>query len=342
MDSVYTWLFLIFALYAMLCATSGKKPLFFTFGVFFLFVSYVFRTIVPLEINADYYGQYYMARSDFDFTFSSIFSEPYLFFIYRFFKEMYKDSESSFNVIYILNFFTTSLFFIWLAFRKDLMFSAKLMLFAFFYFLFTYTLIRNSNAYILLGVFFYYFVRGRKFYPAYSSFLFHASSLPVVALSFLGLKKPSKKIFLYMLLGGSIILIGLNTPVFSHLFSKFSAYQELDYKINKTFHYTYFLFVLVFVYFIYKQKSRAVYNVLFLSLLLLYIILFVTNPIMSFRFSVYLMLYLLLYPLDIPWEKYHGLIYFPLIIIFFAYFSYTFFSNSFGFEKLDFYQSFIK
>ncbi|CAI9679791.1 EpsG family protein [Elizabethkingia anophelis] len=318
-------LILIYLLYYLLCLVNKFKPLFILIAFFFVFFTLYFRFEVPYKYNADYWGYYMLAKEKFEFSFMKIFSEPYFPIIYDFFSSLFGDFFKSLHAVYLFNYIICTIFFIWIAIKKDILFIFKIICFVLYYFLFTYTVVRNSIAYLLITIMLYKLLRNHKFLMGYFSFLFHASSLPIIAATFLKFKKPTPKILLYIIIGVGIFGALLNTAVFFHVINKFDAYSGGGtIAINLTFHRLYFGGMCMFFLLMYYLDRNAIFNSFFLSLFLLYIILFFINPVMSFRYSVYLVLYLCVYPHKRL--KYQSFINFCSLILF-VYFIFTFYST---------------
>lgn len=323
--SLEIWLVIIFLMYYFLCLSNKHLPIFIFFAFVFVFVSSLFRGEVPYTANADYWGQYIHTQQYFEYSISNIFKEPYLFLINDFFLLFFSKSEEAFQAIYILNFMISSFFFIWLARRKDISLILKCTFFTLYYFLFTYTVIRNSIAYILIAVTFYHLIRNRTFQVGKVAFLFHMSSLPVVLSTYLGIKPPSKRVLLYIVTGGLLVGLVMNIPIFSHLLEKFNAYSSSDYSLNRQFHTIYFLFVVFCIILLYVFNKKSVYMSIFIFNFILYVILFLVNPVMSFRFSIYIISFIIMYPFRI--ERKFLPILNVLALTLLSYFMYSFYSN---------------
>mgnify|MGYP006998217128 CR=1 FL=1 len=90
------------------------------------------------------------------------------------------DKAAIFSGIYWFNLLFVNAFFVWLLTRNDVQMWKKHILFSFFYILFGFVLIRNSGAYLLLALYFYYSYRKVKFNSVLISPFIHLSSLPVL------------------------------------------------------------------------------------------------------------------------------------------------------------------
>ena len=318
------YLILIFLSYFFLCSARKHFPIFLGISLIFLGIGYYFRIHVDYKSNADYYGYYLLSGESFSFGIDKILSEPYFPIIYDFFKKIAPSNSLALEYVYLFNFFICNLFFIWLAYNKSILFYLKIIFFSLYYFLFAYTAIRNSLAYLLVGVALYKMLRNSRFIFGYFAFLFHVSSLPVILSMFLGFKKPKKKVLIYILTGAISLGVIINLPIFSHILMKFDAYSAGGAKYNVAFHFFYFTIFNLVVLLIYFKNRKVVYNSYFIFVFILYLVLFILNPVMSFRYSIYLITFLCFYPYKI--SKFTGYINYLSIFLMF-YFIYTFYST---------------
>jgi hypothetical protein len=179
---------------------------------------------------------------------------------------------------------------------RDIHIWKKIFLFSFTYFLFTYTTIRNSVAYYLVTILFYEVQRGKVFKLAFSSFLAHISALPVLLITIFKNKRPSFWVIVSLSLIAALgYTFGQLFESFSFIFQKLDEYSEYTLDQN-TVHKIYFFAVLCITLFLMVIDTSAVYNNIYIGLFLVYVILFSMNPVLGFRFSYYLILFLIVFP----------------------------------------------
>ena len=233
--------------------------------------------------------------------------------------------------IYWFNLFVTNTFFIWLATRKDVQMWKKMLLFTFYYFLFGFVLLRNSPAYFLFGLYFYYSYRGIKFNKVLLTPFMHISSIAMLIIFF----HKSKYYFRFFLII-IIILVSLTIlvlmPLLSEMLvlqksmSKFDSYSE-EMEVVSVFHKIYFLFI-TFVFFItvfvYKKK---IVNPIILTTLVFYYVGFIFNPVIGFRFTPYIFFAILLYNFEGDFNIRITKILNVISFLLFPYFLYTLFDT---------------
>jgi hypothetical protein len=224
--------------------------------------------------------------------FEDIVFEPYFLFLS-------KNLLSWFSILqvlkfyYFLLFFTGMSFFIWLAFSTDLSFWKKYFIFNLFYILFTFVLLRNGIAYVMLALFFYYLSKNIHIKILYSSILFHITAFPVLLFSFFRTKKIN-----YYIIPIGLFLISLFVFLFyskySMLYLKFKDFKKNSIAYNYLFHNIVFFLTLLIMFFYIRFHKHILNNYYFILLIFVYIILFYFNVVMGFRFSFYIILYLIM------------------------------------------------
>ena len=109
----------------------------------FVIFSVIIRYTTPLIENADYntYLRFVEFGELFNISFATIFSEPYLFIVVLSLKKVFRDTAMSLDLYYAVNFFISTLFFIWIIRLRDVQTFSKVLIFSSYYFLFTYTTI---------------------------------------------------------------------------------------------------------------------------------------------------------------------------------------------------------
>lgn len=315
---------ILFLSYSILCLNWARNSWVFILFVFIL-VSVILRTVVELKLNADYpaYLQFVQMNSDLanNNIFVILFNEPYFFYSITILRLFTDSSEGALLLFYIINFIFSTIFFAWLARLKDISFWRKVFAFSFFYFLFTYTTIRNTPAYLLVGVLFYRVQREGTFKIAYLSFLAHMSSIPALVISLFKVKYPKPYILALIVAIPLMFLLIIQIPVFN-LLDKFTVYSEDQEYGQGILHLIYLLVITFITVFVFFYNRRYVYNDVYILLYTLYIFLFFISPVIAFRFSVYLVLFLIMFPkardndiLDTIFNKFGAIVLLILLIL---------------------------
>lgn len=270
------------------------------FILLYLIFAVINRLLVAPELNKDYDGYFDLHNfDDPEDIVSFLFSEPYLYLIYKFFDLFTSDKKIIFNLIYWLNFLITNTFFVWLLTRYDISVWKKVTLFAFYYFLFGFVLLRNAPVYMLFACFFYYSYRGKKFYSILFTPFMHLSALSLIITVFNKNKYYFKVLFFILLILLPALLIYL-LPLLNDLMAlqnsmnKIESYSGVMLSVS-IFHKIYFVFVsfvLVITLFVYKKKAI---NPILVTTAIFYYTSFFINPVLGFRFSPYVFMAILLF-----------------------------------------------
>ena len=270
------------------------------FIIMFLIFATIIRILVAPELNKDYFGYFDLHNfNEPEDIVSFLFSEPYLYLIYKFFYLFTSDKKFIFSLIYWFNFSITNIFFVWLLTRYDISVWKKVVLFTFYFFLFGFVLLRNAPVYMLFACFFYYSYRGKFSYGILLTPFMHLSALSLIITIFNKNKYYFKILFFILLILLPVLIIYI-LPLLNNLIalqtslSKIDSYSEelLSFSI---FHKLYFVFVsfaLVITLFIYKKKAI---NPILITTAIFYYVSFFINPILGFRFSPYVLMAILLF-----------------------------------------------
>ena len=217
----------------------------------FLFItcSFYLRFIIPIELNKDYAG--YSIFYDFDDPESLLdflISEPYLYILYKFFNLFSVDKIIILKSIYWFNTFLTTIFFTWLALKKDVSVWKKNILFVFYFFLFGFVVLRNAPAYIVFALFSYHGLRNTKFNYIFFMPLMHLSTLPILV-SYFHKKKHYFKYLTILVFATIFLIIFYIYPIINNLIelesikTKSEAYLGVESKTG-IFHIFYFIFII--------------------------------------------------------------------------------------------------
>jgi hypothetical protein len=265
------------------------------FAILFVILSYLLKFSIDVTKTADYDNYLYIIglyRPE--LSLKSIFTEPYFFQLGSWLYKYYPIQQC-------LAFFTESsfiystIFFVWFAFLKNVTNFNKMIMFSLYYYFFAYIVFRNGPAYMLSGVTFYYLHKNKYLKTTALLFLVHLSSLPVIFFSIFKNKLGDKKLVLWCFL----FIISFNILIRIELFGiyeKFSSYTNDTVYGQSIFHKIYFYsFVLLNIY-LFLFKKDIIYNYTYLPLFVTYLILTYSSSVMGYRFSIYLILYLMINP----------------------------------------------
>ncbi|MFT4847606.1 MAG: hypothetical protein ACI83B_000127 [Sediminicola sp.] len=258
----------------------------------FVLSSFILRIVISPELNKDYAGYFNYHDSKIPENLISVFlGEPYLKVVYAFFDLFTDDKAVIFSGIYWFNLLFVTAFFVWLLTRKDVQMWKKNVLFSFFYILFAFVLIRNSGAYIIIALYFYYSYREIKFNAVLVTPLIHLSALPVL-LTYFHKKKDYYIYFTAFIIFMSAAFLFL-FPVLSstlgteRMLSKVKVYSA-EMETVSIFHKVYFLFVSFIVTTTALAYKKKMLHPFIITTIALYYAGFIVNPIMGFRFAPYL------------------------------------------------------
>jgi hypothetical protein len=290
-------LFVAYYLSSFNTLNTGHK---YFFILLYLIFAVINRLLISPELNKDYYGYFDLHNFDDPEDFVSfLFSEPYLYLIYKFFNLFISDKLIIFNFIYWLNFSITNIYFVWLLTRYDISVWKKVTLFAFYYYLFGFVLLRNAPVYMLFSCFFYYSFRDKKFYNILLTPFMHLSALSLIITVFNKNKYYFKVLFFILLILLPVLLIYI-LPLLNSLIALQNSMNKIDSYSGEMlsvsiFHKIYFAFVsfaLAITFFVYQKKAM---NPILVTTAIFYYTSFFINPVLGFRFSPYVFMAILLF-----------------------------------------------
>jgi hypothetical protein len=281
-----------FIIYFILCINK-KNNFKIPFSILFFLLSFVFFLLVDFSKMPDY-QEYFdvIGLQGKDGAFNILFSEPYYFQLVNFFN-LSLSKEASINVFYFINTLITTSFFIWISFKEDISPWKKVFLYSMYYYLFSFVLLRNTPSYILLATSFYYLNYKKIFLPSLLSFLCHISSLPLIVFSFFKNKKAN--FLLIFICFGYIFLFNILTKleVFG-IYEKLTIYKDDNQYGQGLFHKIYFYLFIILNLILLLFKKDLILNYTYVFIFLTYIFLQFIGPVMGFRFSIYLIFYLIM------------------------------------------------
>jgi hypothetical protein len=273
---------------------SVNKIIKITFSFLFVVSTLILRFLVQNSQLHDYDSYFSVIGAiEPEFSFNVLLTEPYYFqLVNLLFK--YFSAETSINVFYGINYFFTTCFFIWLLFVKDIQPWKKVLLFSLFYYLLAYLLLRNTLAYLALAYMFYRINFKVVYKLSYAALLSHLSSLPALFFGCFKNKRGDLLLILSMVLYVFMFSLIINVEAF-RLYEKFSSYQDSTEYGFSMFHKVYFYGFLFLNLVLFLYSRNIIYNYSYLPLFVTYIILQISNGVMGYRFSIYLIFYLLLF-----------------------------------------------
>ena len=279
--------------YFLLKNIDTKRKYIFLFT--FIFFSLIIKLIIPLSEIRDFftYTRVLSDKGHMNFFFVDILYEPYFLFLSKILLTCFSIFQVL-SIYYFLLFILSISFFIWLAYLKDISFWKKYFLFNLFFILFTFILLRNGIAYMMIAMFFYYLSKDRFIISFFTALFFHITTIPVLFLSFL-----RKKSLNYYIIPLVIVMIFLFFYLFlnesSLFFLKYKDFKKNSVLYNHTVHNIVFsISISIFISYLIIYKNKLL-NYFYVLLLFLYVILFYFNAVMGFRFSFYIFLYLFMH-----------------------------------------------
>ena len=293
------FIIVLFFSYFLLCLKESPTYFKYFFLFFYFLISILLRVLVD-PVNSKDYDNYYniVSSSGGDYTqIGFLFAEPYLIGLKSLMFIFWDNPDKVIYAIYTFNLIVSSFFFIWISQIKDITLWKKLLTFSLFFFLFAFTTLRNSAAYFLVTILFYNIQRGRKFRIGYLGFLAHISAIPALLSSMANIKKASLNVLFFLIVVGfGAYYILQSSPLFAFGLAKFDSYSGSDDSVNNIVHKIYFFCILSLSVVLWLSNRKYVLNNVFILLFFTYLIFNAINPVMGFRFSIYLILFLLVFP----------------------------------------------
>lgn len=176
-------------LYATFVAVSYSLLVFWKRSNMLVLLSMAFvvaSVLLRLEVDsrtlkdfAPYFSSFQIVK--YDYIPVELWIEPYRLLLFQF-VVLFGDFSDirQITAIYYLHFAIVTVFFLWLAWLKDVTFEIKLVLFLAFYPTIAFVWLRSGMAYVMAGYLLYTFSRGRLQALHYILPAFHASSLAIL------------------------------------------------------------------------------------------------------------------------------------------------------------------
>lgn len=294
---------LTFVFYYLACFeyTTSKKKLLLI--ICFLVCSFFLRAVIDPALNNDFdlYYNFKIFHKPTGF-FSYLLKEPYLYYVYSFFKLFFNDKATVFCCLYWFNSTLTTVFFIWLAQLKDIDVWKKMLIFSIFYFFFGFVLLRNNPVYLLFALYFYYSYRNLKFDYVLLTPLMHITSILMLIVYFHKWKR-YYLFFIIVCILAPILLLTFksylqNIDAFNYLFLRIDGY----FKTNVTggfMHWLFFAFISGFILLGIILYKKRIFHPFLVTTAFFYYISFFISPIMAFRFTPYVLFALLFLNYDV-------------------------------------------
>ena len=281
-----------FFLFYILNITENKEFKYFISLIFLVFSFFLFFLIDFSKLPD--YQQYYnvIGIRDSEISIKTLFTEPYYFELVNVFNKRYS-SEISIRIFYFINTFITTFFFIWISFNKKAAPWKNVLLYSLFYYLFSFILLRNTPSYILTGILFYFLQKNIFVKTTILSFLCHLSSLPVLFFSFFKNKKADFKLLIIVVIYFLVFNLLTQLEIFG-IYNKLTIYQDDKEYGQNIFHKLYFILFLIFNLYMYLKYKSIIDNYTYILIFFTYLILQSIGPVMAYRFSIYIILYIFL------------------------------------------------
>ncbi len=299
---IFSVLFLTFLSYYFACLTCSNSKRNKLLILCFVVSSIALRLIIPVSLNNDYllYYNFQIFHKPNGFL-SFLLNEPYLYLIYSVYSFFLDSKENIFLGMYWFNWLISSAFFIWLIRRVDIEAWKKMILFVFYYFILTFVLLRNGPAYILFALYFYYSFRDKKFnWILITPFMHISCCLLLVTFFYKSKSYFSVLVFVLLFVFLFYFFISpflLHIDAFQSILTKISFYLKGISDIGMM-HRIFFIFISFFIitgFVFYKKKML---HPVLITTIFIYVVSYYINPIVAFRFSLYVIFALLLYPFN--------------------------------------------
>ena len=269
--------------------------------IYFFCLALVLRLLIPIPLVMDYAAYY--SNNIYDYNFYGIIdviSEPALKLVYNISFFLFNDKKQTVHFIYWLNFAGCTYLYYRIS-KYQIPFFKKMILFSFFYFFFTFVLLRNGIPYLLVFMFFYEInnTEGKLRKLIVASF-FHATAA-VVFLVRLIFEIKLRRLIVYALVVLAIlaVLAVNNISVFDYFIQKFDAYAEV-YHYRSVFHIIWMFFIFGIFCWSFVENVAQSSSLFFITLMVVYIVLNYLNPVMGYRLSLYVLLFYLTLPVKNP------------------------------------------
>lgn len=263
-------------------------------STFFIILCITLKLNVDISTIPDFHMYFNEIGSSQPLLFSTMFKEPYYYFCINYLHKYYSPLNSI-KVFYNVNFLFSICFFIWVSFLKDISIWKKITMYSLYFYLFSFVLLRNTPSYILTGILFYYLHKNKFIKISYISFFAHISSLPILFFSLFKNKPVDRFLFIYLILYCFLLKLILTYSFFG-ISERFENYQNIMHTINWFNHLLYLVLFISLNVFIFFINKKVIYNYTYFFMFFTYLFLEFISPVLGFRFSIYMIFYLLLNP----------------------------------------------
>ncbi len=269
--------------------------------IYFLCIGIILRFLIPIPLVMDYTAYY--SNNIYDYNIYGIIdfvSEPALKVAYNICFFFFNDKKQTVHFIYWLN-FASCMYLFYRISKYHIPFFKKMILFSFFYFFFSYVLLRNGIPYLLVFMFFYELNNTEtKLRKLIIASFFHATAL-IVFLVRIVFEIQFKRLIIYALSIIAIIAILAfnNIFVFDYFIDKFHDYSEV-YHYRSLFHIVWMFFIFGVFFWSFIENKVQSSSLFFITLMIVYMVLNYLNPVMGYRLSLYVLLFYLTLPVKNP------------------------------------------
>jgi hypothetical protein len=269
--------------------------------IYFALIGLALRLLIPIPSVLDYAAYYTNNIYDYNFYgIADIISEPAIKLIYNIAFVFFNDKKQTVHFIYWLN-FSTCMYLFYRISQYRIPYFKKMILFSFYFFLFSYILLRNGIPYLLVFMFFYELNNTEsKLRKLIVASFFHATAAIVLFVQLLFEIKIERLIVYGISILAILALLAINNIfVFDYFIDKFVVYAEVERERSNS-HIIWMLFIFSVFFWSFIENRVKSSTVFFITFMTIYIILNYINPVMGFRLSLYIFLFYLTLPITNP------------------------------------------
>lgn len=272
------------ALSFVLLVIIKKDALWLVACALFVFASVAVRFSVDVDMVRDFVPYYESFLSvKYGYISPDLLIEPYRLILFQ--SVLAFGGESSFNqiqTIYYVHFTIVTAFFIWLAYRRDVSFEVKLVLFLAFYPAIAFVWIRAGMAYVAACFLIYTFTRGRWSALHFLLPAVHISTVPILLVTWVKNVTPVRK-GLIVVFVAVLALFMLESNYANYVINKWTRYTETGSQRDSINLLLLHVFnILLFIYFaVINSKFRK--NFAVLLTMGTYVVLYSFNPVIGLR-----------------------------------------------------------
>lgn len=263
---------------------GNQKSIRYPVAALFVVVSFMLRFEIDVHAVRDfqpYFNSFRVVK--YQQVPTELFFEPYRLLLFQSILLFGKfDDMAQITAVYYLHFAIVTLFFIWIAWLRDVSFEVKLILFLAFYPGIAFVWLRAGMAYMATAYIFYTVVNKKWQFLHYTTPAFHASSLP-----FLFIKKISNlRLFYKVIASAAFIILSyflLETSYVQYINYKLERYADTgDLRTSTSLLIFHLANIIAFLYFAAINREFRT-NFVILFLMVVYMMAYYVNPVTGLR-----------------------------------------------------------